>query len=329
MTYVFNDDCFAADAFSQCFPIRETICSQGLVSDDDVASILCTARNQATNAIINSRNAQSVLNVNGGTFADGELVMFFAIADTSLVGNALTTPRETHVFQFTITLDNGDIITWEYSLDCLARPAVAMNTPADLDHYRQLWRIETNEMDPNVPTNDWLDNVFQDGLQAVNAALRYHFTDLEITLVAGQSEYDNDSTFQAFLWAAWNDVDIPLVDQDYLRRRGKWWLGEQPGTPQKVMFWQDQVIVVPAPTQAVVDADDTLVVRAYTAPAPVRLNGFAQLPDEYKELPRLYAALKWYSGPMGNNPAVAGSYMALWKERLAQAVQDYAKRLVQ
>lgn len=328
MTFVFNDDCFAGDAFTVCFPIRDSICGP-LVTDADVASVVCTARNQATNAIVNSRNAQNVLGVNGGSFVDGEFLQFFSASDTGLIGTALTTPRETHVFQFTLALDNGDIITWEYSLNCLARPAVAMNVATDLDHYRQLWRIETNEMDANVPTNDWIDNAFQDGAQAVNAVLRYCFADIEITLVAGTADYDLDPDFQAPLWGAWNGADLPLSDQDYLRRRGEWWIGQPVGPPEKYVIWQDKVIVIPTPTQAAVDTDPILLLRAYSAPPSVRLNGFAQLPEEYKELPRLYAALKWYSGPMGNSPAVAQQYMALWKDRLAQAVSDYSKRVVQ
>ena len=76
----------------------------------DLTTLTLTLYNESTAAIINSRDAQSVLNANGGTMhaTSGLLTMIFAVADNPIVDTSLTHGQtETHIAMFKFTWNAG------------------------------------------------------------------------------------------------------------------------------------------------------------------------------------------------------------------------------
>lgn len=327
MIWEYREKVWAADSQDVCMTARLGACGS-LVAVGDISQIVCTARNLNTNTIIGARNGQSVLQVNGGVYADGQFTFTLSTTDTALAGNALTTARETHVFQFVFTLTNGLVGTLSLTVECLARPAVTLNTAADLGWYAQRLRIMMNETNSLVPDSDWIDLTMQDGLVAVNQKLKYSYTDVEVTLVAGTAEYALPANVTSILWGSWNGKEQYSADQDTMRRRAYWWRTQSEGTPERYVLWNQKVIVVNTPNAAAVAADDTLLLRCYTTPPPFRLNGMVQLPTDLQELPLFWAAAQWMGSPMGRKPDVAKFYLDLFQNRLANAVEVYKDRLV-
>lgn len=331
MIYVWEPKFFQSDAFPQCFPLRYGPPGV-LIPVADVTAIRCTARNLATNAIINSRNNQSVLNVNGGTYAlnangEPEFRMFFSAADTAIVGSALTTPRETHTFQFRVTMTNGTIGTFEFSIECLALPATQLNEAFDLGYIRQMLRIMIDETNSKVPDNDWIDALLQRGANAANDLINYHVGDSSITLVAGTSEYDFPPEFQKVLWAAWNGRPLAQSGQQEQRTLGNWYQDDPPGPPTKYLLWGRTLIVSPTPDAATVAVSPTLTLRGVTTPAPFRLNGFTQLSSQHYEVPVYAAGSEWAFGPMGRNPVLGKAYWNLFQGRAAACKSFYERHV--
>ncbi len=328
MTYGWNDNCFQGNAFRKCFPLRLGPCGETLIPEADVTSIVCTARNLGTNAIVNSRNAQNVFGVNGGTYADGELQMLFSAADTALIGSALTTPRETHQFQFTATLDDGTIGTWYYSLTCEALPAVQLNNAFDLGYIRQMLRARINEFNPAVLSDDWADTLLQHGAERTNDVLSYFVGDSTIALVAGTGTYDWPTGLIRPLWCARQNKFIVAADQDQQRILANPFLQNPPGPPARYMPWGGSVIFDPVPNAAVVADSPTVTVRGIVTPASFRLNGFAQLMQQHWDIPVWYAAASWWATPNGNNPALAKEAREMFGMGAAAAKEAYLGRSV-
>ena len=63
------------------------------ITDGSVSAIVATLVNAETGTAINSRSAQSVLNVNGGTLSSGVFTLVLSTADTVAVGTSLLQPR--------------------------------------------------------------------------------------------------------------------------------------------------------------------------------------------------------------------------------------------
>lgn len=327
MVFSYDLKLWAGDGQDWCTPVRLGACGD-LVPEADVSQIVCTARNLNTNTIIGSRNAQDVFNANDGTYADGQFTFALQPSDTAIAGSALTTDRETHAFQFTFTLTDGTVGTLSLMVECLARPATALNEAADLGYLRQRFRIMINQTNSLVPDDDWIDLTLQDGITATNARLKYSYEDLEVTLVAGTAEYDLPSNYINSLWHSWSGEEQYEADQDQLRRRNYWWRTQPEGTPEKYAIWKQKLIVIPTPNAAAVAKDDTYLIRAYTTPPAFRLSGMSQLSREHWEIPMFFAASQWYGGPGGNRPATAKFYWELWDQRSKEAMGAYEKRKV-
>lgn len=334
MVYNYPLKCWSGEVKDFCVTVRLGPCADP-VPVADMSQIVCTARNLNTNEIIGARNGQNVLNANGGVYdedASGIPLFTFTLAasDTTITpANALTTDRETHVFQFTFTTTDGLKGILSLTVECLAQPATALNQAADLGYLRQRFRILIGETNSQVPDDDWIDLTLQDGITATNQGLRYAYDDLEITLEADEPEYDLPDSFKTVLWASYRDKPLQEADQDFLRRRAYWWRSQTPGYPEQYIVWRKKLIVIPTPSAAAVAAEDTLLLRCYTSPPPFRLNGIAQLSDEWWDLPMLWAAVQWFTSPMGRNPAQAAAFKALWDGRMVDAKAEYAKRGIQ
>lgn len=334
MIFNFDRKYFSGTSADFCTRVYLGQCSSVPVPVDEISQIVLTARNLNENTIIGAHNAQDVFNANGGTYAndaDGvPLFTFtFSAADTTIAGSALLTPRETHVFQFTFTTTDGLVGIVSVTIECLALPATALAQEADLGALRQQFRILIGETLSLVPDDDWIDQNIQDGATATNQKLRYAYDDLEITLVAGTAEYELPNAFKSVLWNSWQNKPLQEAEQDFLRRRAYWWRSQPEGVPEQYAIWKKKIIVIPTPNAAAVASDDTLLIRANTSPPPFRLNGLAMLSDEWWTLPLYYAAVQWFSSPMGKNASYAKAFYDLWQARVAEAQAEYLKRGVQ
>ena len=94
-----------------------------------IISLTATLYDQATSAVINSRNAQSVLDANQGAVAsDGTLTMRLTPSDAVIVGTVAVGDTEEHVLRLTWTWNDGvsvrtGIDEWTLSVEKMATPA--------------------------------------------------------------------------------------------------------------------------------------------------------------------------------------------------------------
>lgn len=92
-------------------------------------SLTATLYDQATSAVINSRNAQSVLDANQGVVAsDGTLTLRLTPSDAVIVGTVAVGDTEAHVLRLTWTWNDGvsvrtGIDEWTLSVEKMATPA--------------------------------------------------------------------------------------------------------------------------------------------------------------------------------------------------------------
>jgi hypothetical protein len=83
-----------------------------------VSALTATLYNKTPEAIINSRDAQSVLNVNGGTYhaTNGHGTLDLLAADNPIVPDSGLTPigkRQAHILLMEVLLTNGKTHKWE------------------------------------------------------------------------------------------------------------------------------------------------------------------------------------------------------------------------
>lgn len=92
-------------------------------------SLTATLYDEATSAVINSRNAQSVLDANQGAVAsDGALTLRLTPSDSVIMGTVAVGDTETHVLRLTWTWNDGvsvrtGIDEWTLSVEKIATPA--------------------------------------------------------------------------------------------------------------------------------------------------------------------------------------------------------------
>jgi len=73
-----------------------------------IATLTLTLYDSATGAIINSRNAQNVNGVNGGSFTSGNYVIELDSADTTAVGDIADNSSQVRVARIEFTYSDGD-----------------------------------------------------------------------------------------------------------------------------------------------------------------------------------------------------------------------------
>ncbi|MCL4848763.1 MAG: hypothetical protein KJ066_19615 [Acidobacteria bacterium] len=83
------------------------------ITSGAISAIRCTLRDDRTGQIVNGRDAQPVLNANGGVLAsDGAFALTLGPADTALVSETPTRTPHLRRLTFEVTFDAG-VITHE------------------------------------------------------------------------------------------------------------------------------------------------------------------------------------------------------------------------
>lgn len=336
-SYVKNDfQAVEGDAWKETWPVDmwdEDLQQWVPLPLSAVQSITCTARNEGDNAIVNSRNAQNILNLNNGTFETGFFSFFFQPADTAIVGDAELVDQETHQFAFTILLNNGTKTTIAATVYCFAAPAVEMTAPGNVGRVIQILRNMVNESDPVTVTDELLTTYIQRGANACSERARYYTRDFTPAqqligpLVAGQPDYALPGNVNEVLLAYLGTNPLQQKDFLYLQQRQLPVLEVQSGTPTSYILWSRRIYFDPPPNAAAVAATPYPWLRCWTAPPPFRLYGLDQIPLEFEDVPCYWAAAEWYSGPYGRNPALAKTYMDLFNARIGPFVAYYSERL--
>ena len=98
------------------------------LTKDGILTLTMTLFDKTTEAVINTRNAVSVKDANGGTVSTaGVLTMKLDPADQVVVGTASTGDKETHVIRFDYTWNDGESRTgrseYTYDVEKLATPS--------------------------------------------------------------------------------------------------------------------------------------------------------------------------------------------------------------
>lgn len=99
------------------------------IAKASLLSLAATLYDQTTNAIINSRNAVSVLDANGGAVAsDGTLTLRLQPADATIVGSIDAGDTETHVLRIDWTWSDGVLTRtgreeWSILVERIASPS--------------------------------------------------------------------------------------------------------------------------------------------------------------------------------------------------------------
>lgn len=90
------------------FTITPTDPDGNTIDANNLASLTVTLYDDATNAVINSRNGQNILGANGGTIeVDNTVTMRLDPADNVIVGSASEDETENHVARFEYTYNDG------------------------------------------------------------------------------------------------------------------------------------------------------------------------------------------------------------------------------
>lgn len=335
-SYVKNDfQAVGGDAWKETWPINhwDEAAQQWVpLPLTAVQSIVCTARNEGDNAIVNSRSAQDVFNTNEGTFVTGFFSFFFQPADTALIGSAALVDQETHQFAFTITLTNGTKTTISVSLYCFAAPAVSMTVPGNVGRVLQVLRNYLNESDPCTVTDELLTTYYQRGMQATNERTKYCVKDYTPAdqvvgpLVAGTPNYDLPAAVNEILFAYAGTQNLTQNDFKYLMSRQVPVAVVETGTPNAYIQFGRQVYLDPPPNAAAAAATPYLWLRCWVDPPPLRLYGPYLLPSQFYDVPALWAAAEWMTSPYGNKPAVAKGYLDLFNARVGAMAEYYSGR---
>lgn len=325
-SYVKNDfQVVAGDAWKETWPIDkwdEALQQFVPLPLAEVSSIVCTARNEETNTLIRGLN-QNVFNANNGTYVTGYFSFFFQVADTTLEGDPELVDQETHQFSFTITLTNGTKTTLAATLYVFAKPAVDMAVPGNVGRVISVLRSFINESDPMVVTDELLTTYIQRGLFHCNEIANYYMRDFTPAqqligpLVANEQNVALPGSVNEILFVYLGTNPLDQKDWQYLQNRQLPVAQPQPGTPQNYIQWKRSLAFDPSPDAAAVAATPYPWVRAYTAPPPFRLYGADLIPDQFLDVPCLWAAAEWYTGPYGGQKtATAKGYVELFNERI-------------
>lgn len=98
------------------------------ITKASLLSLTATIYDEATSAVVNSRNAQSVLDTNDGTVAsDGTLTLRLGPSDAAIVGSVSVGDTERHVLRLTWTWSDGvatrtGIDEWVILVEKMATP---------------------------------------------------------------------------------------------------------------------------------------------------------------------------------------------------------------
>lgn len=335
MTDAFLLQPWAGDAFQLTWPVKkwDTATSRWIPCPlASVSSITTTARNEGTDAIVNSRNNQNVLNANNGTFVTGAFSFFFQANDTALVGAATEVDQESHQFRFTITLTDGTITTISVTLDCLARPAVSMPEPANIGAILGVFRNFINENNPNTVADALLYGYLQRGLAATNERTKYCVKDYLPAdqdigpLVADTADVDLPGAVNEILFVYLGTNPLTQQSFEYLQKRQIPVGVVESNTPKNYIQWGRKLYFDPPPNSAAVAATEYPWVRAWIKPPPFRLYGPYLLPEQWWDVACYWAAAEWYGGPYGNKSDLMKNNMVLFEARVGPMAEYYKSR---
>jgi hypothetical protein len=296
-----------------------------------VLSIVATARNQETNTVLRGPS-QNVLNLNNGTFVDGFFSFFFQVSDTELEGDPELVDQETHQFAFAITLTNGTKTTISVNLYCYAAPAVEMTVPGNIGRALGVLRNFVNESDPVTVTDELLSSFYQRGLYHCNEVAEYYVRDFTPAqqligpLIANQAWVALPGAVNDIFFTYLGTNPLEQKDFNYLQNRQLPVAVVQPSTPLNYIQWGRKLFFDPPPNAAAVAETPYPWVRAYAAPPPFRLYGADLIPDQFLDVPALWAAAEWFVSPYGNKPAQAKGFIELFNERIVSFQKYYDSR---
>lgn len=205
--------------------------------------------------------------------------------------------------------------------------------PTTIAEARTQFRELTNERDTTVLADSVVDGYIQQGLEALNRRIRYHYTTTtnSITLVAGTQEYDLPSELVELKWVEWNGSDILKSSIEEWRRKSIKWRQEEKGVLEEWSQYANKIVFRPTPTAAVVSAASGVTLRFVSRPAGFTASGMAQLNYQEWDLP-IYRAVYLFSICYPDSAMAAGRAQELNNifEKEAEAVaQFYALRGVQ
>jgi len=102
-----NDDYITIQEGESC-NLKGTLKDTGGDTISSPATLTLTLYDESTGVIVNSRNEQNVLNLNGGSVTSGNYVIELDSSDTQIVGSLTEGERQVRVARLSFTWNDGD-----------------------------------------------------------------------------------------------------------------------------------------------------------------------------------------------------------------------------
>lgn len=115
----YRDTLYAGDTDTITIPVTHGDGGSNVLLSE-ISTVTFTLKDLASGTVVNSRSAQSVLNLNNWTIANGSLAWSIQAADTTLLSSANS--EETHRGELMLTLSDGQKRTCVIDLICRKRP---------------------------------------------------------------------------------------------------------------------------------------------------------------------------------------------------------------
>lgn len=163
--------------------------------------------------------------------------------------------------------------------------------PTSIAEARTQFRELTNERDSDVIGDSVIDGYIQQGLEALNRRVRYHYTTTtnSITLVAGTQEYDLPSELVELKWVEWDGVELTKSSVEEWRRKNRKWRQLESGALDEWAIYANKLVFSPAPNAAVVTEASGVTLRFVSRPGAFGSAGMGQLNYQDWDLPIYYA----------------------------------------
>jgi hypothetical protein len=200
-------------------------------------------------------------------------------------------------------------------------------TGSSIATMRQMWRKFTGEV-YDVVSDAEIDEVWiQRGLEDLNRAVRYHYTDDTLTLVAGQQEYSAPADCNEILHIYLNgQLLVKSSIQEWRRNKIPW--RQASGDPQEWAFYGGTIVFYPTPNAAAIATDDNPDIRYVSNPRAFSTYGAEQLRAQDLAIP-VYRAVALWSASYPDSAAAQlriQKYDALFDAEAAKVAAYYEAR---
>lgn len=190
-----------------------------------------------------------------------------------------------------------------------------------------LFRLLTGEHNIAVVPDTDLDILLQDGCDALNRRIGYHWKDASLTVVAATQNITLPTDFVKAAYLYYQGARLTLTGLPTWEKECPDWQTKA-GTPEDWAVFGDKLALRPIPTALDVARSATATLRYIARPLPYGANGPSGLLDQDLALPVYWAVHLWSSAHPDSADAVrrSGDFQKLFVAEADAAAAIYAAR---